>query len=49
MPRLVSIAVESPKQYIAVDADGHVWRGRIDRDKSSQDYITWERIRSEKK
>ena len=31
MPRLVSIAAIAAERYIAVDEDGHVWRGQVER------------------
>jgi hypothetical protein len=32
---------------IGVDRDGGVWRGRIQRDKSGEEFIVWKRMRSE--
>ena len=28
MPNLISIAVETSKHYVALDSEGHVWRGQ---------------------
>jgi hypothetical protein len=28
MPNLTSIAVETSKHYVALDSEGHVWRGQ---------------------
>jgi len=28
MPNLISIAVETSKHYVALDSDGHVWKGQ---------------------
>jgi hypothetical protein len=32
---------------IGVDRDGGVWCGRIQRDKSGEEFIVWKRMRSE--
>ena len=45
-PKIVSIAVEGPDKYIAVDSQGRVWLGKIaiSRGKSGDTVVRWERI-----
>jgi hypothetical protein len=45
-PKLVSIAVEGPERYIAVDNVGRVWQGRIETWRGGSKYIGWERLDS---
>ena len=45
MPKLVSIAVEG-SGYIAVDSQGRVWKGRMERGQSGSQ-IKWEQIEQE--
>jgi hypothetical protein len=51
MPKLVSISVDHRlADYIAVDVDGHVWHGKLERtpaESGDRDRIVWTRIRSE--
>jgi len=47
MPKLVSIAPDAgTERYIAVDAEGHVWHGRLKSERSAN-YIEWTPMRSE--
>lgn len=47
-PQLVQVTLDSGGHSpIGVDRDGGVWRGRIQRDKSGEEYIVWKRLRSE--
>lgn len=45
MPKLISIAVESPKRYTAIDSEGQVWRGHVATRRGGP--IVWEPINSE--
>jgi len=36
-----------PHNAVAVDHDGGVWRGRIQRDRNGEEYFVWKRMRSE--
>jgi hypothetical protein len=49
MPKLISIAVESPQHYVAIDSEGHAWRGRLSQDAGQLDplVIEWEPIKSD--
>ncbi len=47
MPHLISIGVEGPKRYIAVDEAGHVWSGRAATQSEGQIVITWTPVRCE--
>ncbi len=47
-PQLVQLALDAQgHSTIGVDRDGGVWRGRIQRDKSGEEFIVWKRMRSE--
>ncbi|PYM62354.1 MAG: hypothetical protein DME11_20020 [Candidatus Rokuibacteriota bacterium] len=46
-PQLVQVALDAQGHAIAVDRDGGVWRGRIQRDRSGEELIVWKRMRSE--
>jgi len=47
-PQLVQIALESGgHNAIGVDQEGGVWRRRIQRATSGEEFIVWKRIRSE--
>jgi hypothetical protein len=46
-PKLVSIAPDAgTERYIAVDAEGHVWHGRL-KSERGEHYIEWTPFRSE--
>jgi hypothetical protein len=46
-PKLVSIAVErSQQEYIAVDSQGRLWRGRATGSQRGE-YIKWEQVEQE--
>jgi hypothetical protein len=47
-PHLIQIALEGGgHNAIGVDQEGGVWRGRIQRATSGEEFIVWKRIRSE--
>jgi len=47
-PQLVQVALDAQGHYvIGVDRDGGVWRGRMQRDRSGDEFIVWKRMRSE--
>jgi hypothetical protein len=47
-PQLIQIALESGgHNAIGVDQEGGVWRGRIQRAPTGEEFIVWKRIRSE--
>jgi hypothetical protein len=51
MPKLISIAVQ-PREplspgYLALDTDGHVWRGEGGQMPGAPMVISWERVTSE--
>ena len=47
MPKLIHVSTGSDRgTFIGVDEDGVVWRGRMERDQSSE-FIAWEPIRSQ--
>jgi hypothetical protein len=48
-PTFISIAVESPPYYIAVDRESNVWRGRLIHDPGNLDpmVIEWEPVKSD--
>src|SRR5882724_13225411 len=47
-PQLIQIALEGGgHNAIGVDQEGGVWRGRIQRATSGEEFIVWKRIRSE--
>ena len=47
-PQLVQVTLDaSGHNAIGVDHDGGIWRGRIQRDRSGEEYIVWKRMRSE--
>jgi hypothetical protein len=47
MPKLISIAVESPRHYIALDSEGQVWKGRVATKRGGPSVVTWKLITSE--
>jgi hypothetical protein len=48
MPKLISIAIEGPKHYIALDSEGHVWSGRVTIKRGGgPSVVKWERANSE--
>ena len=47
MTKLVSISTDSTGRLIALDEDGHVWRGEIKRDWSNEEYVSWRQLPSE--
>jgi hypothetical protein len=51
MPKLTSIAVQTREPlspcYLAIDADGHVWRGEGGQRPGAPMVISWERVTSE--
>ena len=47
-PQLVQVALDAQgHNTIGVDSDGGVWRGRIQRDRSGEEFIVWKHMRSE--
>ncbi len=47
-PQLIQVALDpGGHSVIGVDHDGGIWRGRIQRDKSGEEFVVWKRIRSE--
>jgi hypothetical protein len=46
MPHLISIAVESPAHYIALDSQSHTWRGHFVTEPGGSLVITWTPVRS---
>ena len=47
-PQLIQISLDSGgHNAIGVDQEGGIWRGRIQRATSGEEFITWKRIRSE--
>lgn len=47
MPKLVSIAVERSEAYMAVDAEGHVWKGQLKTHRGGGNYVEWTPLGSE--
>jgi hypothetical protein len=47
MPTLISIAVESPKHYMAIDSESRVWRGQAAGKRGASIVIKWESVKSE--
>jgi hypothetical protein len=47
MPKLISIAVESPGRYVAVDSESNLWRGQVVTRVGSPPAIKWARVTSE--
>ena len=47
MPQLISIAVEGPEQYIAIDTEGHVWSGHVAAAPGEAFVIGWKPVTSE--
>jgi hypothetical protein len=43
----ILIVVAQGHNAIGVDRDGGVWRGRIQRDRSGEEFIVWKHMRSE--
>ncbi len=47
-PQLIQIALDSGgHSAIGVDHEGGIWRGPIQRDKSGEEFVVWERMCSE--
>ena len=46
MPHLVSIAVESPAHYIALDSQSNTWRGHFVTEPDGSLVITWAPVSS---
>ena len=47
-PQLIQIALENGgHNALGVDQEGAVWRGRIQRATSGEEFIVWKRVRSE--
>ncbi len=45
-PELISIAIEGPERYIAVDSAGRVWQGKMVSGPRNA-YIKWEQVEQE--
>ncbi|PYN89310.1 MAG: hypothetical protein DMD87_05960 [Candidatus Rokuibacteriota bacterium] len=48
-PHLIQIALDTGghNAAIGVDQEGGVWRGRIQRSTSGEEFVVWKRVRSE--
>ena len=47
-PQLVQVALDAQgHNAIGVDQEGGLWRGRIQRATSGEEFIVWKRMRSE--
>jgi hypothetical protein len=47
MPKLISIAVENPEHYIALDSESNAWRGQLVTEPRGPIVIRWERVMSD--